>query len=369
MNVNIHVGADPDNTLLNFTNNWWGTVEREEIEALVYDQNDATNRATVSYRPFLTETSGIKGVADINTDGRTDGYDLSILASTFGLSNGQTGYKSAADIYSDSRIDGFDLAVLGVHFGEYGRGGIMGKFQNVNTDSIFVSLTSDQQSVNIGDTVTYTFSIEGVPALHSFAGAFKYDESLELLEATNLGFLNTAEDFEVTKLQYNNSEEKHFQVGLARLGRSDTVYAEGNGEILSISFKVTKEVSSDVLIDIESLGLFSPNGVQYEIQETQISTSRESLADELPERFRLLQNYPNPFNPSTNIQFEMPKAGEVQLRVFDLLGREVASLVNGRIKAGIHTINFDASNLSSGIYIYRIETGAVISSKMMTLIK
>lgn len=85
--------------------------------------------------------------------------------------------------------------------------------------------------------------------------------------------------------------------------------------------------------------------------------------------YLLHQNYPNPFNPSTNIQFSLPEASVVELKVFDLTGRELASLVSGMKPAGNHAVAFDAGNLSSGIYIYRLKTGDFIQTKQMLLIK
>ena len=88
-----------------------------------------------------------------------------------------------------------------------------------------------------------------------------------------------------------------------------------------------------------------------------------------PGKFELSQNYPNPFNPSTTISFSLPQSGNVKLLVYNLLGEQVAELVNGFKEAGIHTINFSAENLNSGIYIYRIATNDFVESKKMTLIK
>jgi hypothetical protein len=85
--------------------------------------------------------------------------------------------------------------------------------------------------------------------------------------------------------------------------------------------------------------------------------------------FSLAQNYPNPFNPATSISFSLPEASEVTLKVFNLLGQEITTLVNGRINAGNHAVNFDASALSSGVYIYRLQAGSSLQTKKMTLIK
>ncbi len=85
--------------------------------------------------------------------------------------------------------------------------------------------------------------------------------------------------------------------------------------------------------------------------------------------FDLEQNYPNPFNPSTKISYSVPKSGYVSLKVYNALGQEVAALVNGIKEAGNHKIDFNASNLNSGIYFYKLEAGDITQVKKMTLIK
>jgi len=105
--------------------------------------------------------------------------------------------------------------------------------------------------------------------------------------------------------------------------------------------------------------------------EDEIVVSSETELSEMPDRFTVHQNYPNPFNPSTVISFDLPAEHTVSVRLFDTLGREVATLVSGEsLSAGHHQVSFDASALSSGIYIYRVELndGQSVTRKM-TLIK
>jgi uncharacterized protein (TIGR02145 family) len=97
-------------------------------------------------------------------------------------------------------------------------------------------------------------------------------------------------------------------------------------------------------------------------------TSTEQLQT-APTQFALSQNYPNPFNPSTTISYSLPQASMVNVTVYDMLGREVAVLVNAQLPAGNHTVAFDASQLTSGMYLYRLEAGNVSLTKKMTLIK
>ncbi|MFZ1321759.1 MAG: T9SS type A sorting domain-containing protein [Ignavibacteria bacterium] len=85
--------------------------------------------------------------------------------------------------------------------------------------------------------------------------------------------------------------------------------------------------------------------------------------------FELSQNYPNPFNPSTIIKYQCSMYNEISLKVFDILGKEVMTLVNEKQPAGNYSVEFDGSGLSSGIYIYRLESDGIVQSKKMTLIK
>ena len=89
----------------------------------------------------------------------------------------------------------------------------------------------------------------------------------------------------------------------------------------------------------------------------------------LPEKFSLNQNYPNPFNPTTTIAYSLPKASDVTVKVYDILGNEVKTLVSGFKNAGNYNVNFDASGLSSGVYYYKIQADGFTDVKKLTLLK
>jgi hypothetical protein len=110
---------------------------------------------------------------------------------------------------------------------------------------------------------------------------------------------------------------------------------------------------------------------EYDPQNRDYSGGVVSVREtgERPEGFRLEQNYPNPFNPSTRIAFAVRGSGFVSLKVYDLLGREVQTLVNEELKAGSYETTFDASSLASGTYIYRLSTAEGIQSRKMMLVK
>ncbi|MDP2365663.1 MAG: T9SS type A sorting domain-containing protein [Ignavibacteria bacterium] len=88
-----------------------------------------------------------------------------------------------------------------------------------------------------------------------------------------------------------------------------------------------------------------------------------------PNKFELSQNYPNPFNPTTSISFALPQAGNVKLSVYNLLGQEVQTLINSFMESGSHAVNFEATNLNSGIYLYKLEANGLTSVRKMTLLK
>ena len=89
----------------------------------------------------------------------------------------------------------------------------------------------------------------------------------------------------------------------------------------------------------------------------------------VPSEFKLEQNYPNPFNPVTTINFSLPERSMVTLKVYNIVGEDVAILINEEREAGIHSVNFDANRLSSGVYFYKIQAGSYTSTKKMLLIK
>ncbi len=91
--------------------------------------------------------------------------------------------------------------------------------------------------------------------------------------------------------------------------------------------------------------------------------------NEIPETYSLMQNYPNPFNPATKINFMLPKSGEVSLKIYDILGNEVATLINENMNPGSYTIDWNAGNYSSGVYFYRLQSGDFTETKKMMLVK
>ncbi len=128
---------------------------------------------------------------------------------------------------------------------------------------------------------------------------------------------------------------------------------------------------SSLMVPTGSDDLFvgTKEGKIYMSKSTGTATDVNDGLSEVPTKFELNQNYPNPFNPSTTIQFAVPEAGNYSVKVFNVLGQEVATLLNGEIGSGMHKVTFDASDIASGIYVYRLVGNNVNISKKMILTK
>ncbi|RMF57504.1 MAG: T9SS C-terminal target domain-containing protein, partial [Calditrichaeota bacterium] len=131
-----------------------------------------------------------------------------------------------------------------------------------------------------------------------------------------------------------------------------TATPSGVGNIFSITLQQTAPYAATV------------EGI-FEINPAPLTGIKE--VEQPIEGYRLLQNYPNPFNPSTNIAFRLAKRSQVSLKIFNALGEEVATLVDGVLPAGEHEVTFQANDLPSGIYFYRLKAGNFISARQMVL--
>jgi alpha-tubulin suppressor-like RCC1 family protein len=129
-------------------------------------------------------------------------------------------------------------------------------------------------------------------------------------------------------------------------------------------------VTPTSIMDMAGMGKSKPTAPRFILTVTAAYTVGTEEVNNLPEVVELQQNYPNPFNPTTTIQFGVPKTSKVRLEVFDLLGRKVATLIDGESRAaGRYNVQFDARSLASGLYLYRLRAGDTVITKKLTLIK
>jgi len=128
-------------------------------------------------------------------------------------------------------------------------------------------------------------------------------------------------------------------------------------------------VNSDGPDDIRDFSVYKHHGDLSGDATLEIVTSVNSNTDQIPHSYTLEQNYPNPFNPTTIIKYQIPELSFVTIKIFDVLGSEVATLVNEEKPGGNYEVELDATNLSSGIYFYQLRVGDYVPVKKMVLLR
>ena len=172
-----------------------------------------------------------------------------------------------------------------------------------------------------------------------------------------------------TSTETNNSG---FSLERKQVYRSQsTVYNEEWNEISFISGHGTTTETQSYSFADENLasGKYLYRLKQIDFDGTFEYSNDVEVIINVPEKFELSQNYPNPFNPSTNIKYQIATSNPVSLKIYDVLGNEVATLVNEIQSTGNYEVIFNASSLSSGTYFYRLQTGSLVESRKMILLK
>ncbi len=148
---------------------------------------------------------------------------------------------------------------------------------------------------------------------------------------------------------------------------ADTSFTSTTTQLFQIkNGQVTTQAGNQASLKLTTNGHVIIDYLQLAQKTTAVEPGNNN---QLPGAYSLSQNYPNPFNPTTNIRFKLPEASNVQLTVYNLLGQKVATLINNRMSAGVHVVQFDASHLASGLYFYRLKAGSFVMNKKMMLIK
>jgi len=159
-----------------------------------------------------------------------------------------------------------------------------------------------------------------------------------------------------------------WQIGATQEQLSGSVFGNGGGVSSNSNFRIAGTLGQPIIGTISSNDNIQQAGFWYTTFD--IITSVDPIEDDLlPTEFRLEQNYPNPFNPSTTIQFAVPKASQVTIKIYDVLGRRVATLVDEKYQPGTYKVTFEADELASGVYIYRIQADGFVNSRKLMLLK
>ena len=154
-----------------------------------------------------------------------------------------------------------------------------------------------------------------------------------------------------------------------RLFNREMTYLTSSGQLLDAFYSIDFVTATGLTAEIELNENMQPVSASYAIVEEDMSTHNEFAADEAPDIFSLDQNYPNPFNPSTNISFEIHAATHSTLQIYALSGQLVETLIDGFLPAGAYRVAFKSEELASGRYLYRLEAGSVVQTRVMHLVK
>jgi hypothetical protein len=232
-------------------------------------------------------------------------------------------------------------------------------------------------------SLVYDFRAPSLESWHCFlqsSATNANDGELFINKSGNIGLAATG----YTKYAISQNEWYRMVVSVIN-GTQYLIYLDGNLVLSGIiqpvdgRFGLDKDVlifadedGEDGDIDCAELSLYN-----YALSEAEIKAlggyghlvGVEKEDSSLPTEFSISQNYPNPFNPITKINYAMPTSGNVTIKVFDILGNEVAELQNGYKNAGYHSVSFNGSKLASGVYIYRMISGKFVSTRKLILLK
>ena len=167
-------------------------------------------------------------------------------------------------------------------------------------------------------------------------------------------------DITIIALLFVTTSLPQYQITNSIIGSGGNVISNSNNNIVSTVGEAFIGKSSNAVSQNQI-------GFWYVYQQTTITDVEDEKT--IPTVFKLEQNYPNPFNPSTRIKFAVPERSNVLIKIYDILGSEVVTLVNEEMDAGWYENNFNAAGLSSGVYLFRMEAGNFISTKKMIYLR
>ncbi|MDQ3022710.1 MAG: SBBP repeat-containing protein [Bacteroidota bacterium] len=216
------------------------------------------------------------------------------------------------------------------------------------------------------DYLTIKYNLSGIQEWES-----RYNGSLNSYDVPKAQAIDGSGNVYITGYSYDNYRVDYATIKYNAGGVQQWIQSyNGPGNNLDVAFSIALDGSGNVFV---TGGSQSSNTIGSEdiatIKYIHTNVGVNPVSSEVPDNFSLSQNYPNPFNPSTKIKFQIKESGIVTLSVFDMLGKEVATIVNEKLKAGSYEETFDGTGLTSGVYFYKLQTDGFIETKRMTLVK
>ena len=302
-----------------------------------------------------------------------DFEDFVAFAAAFGSQKGDANYNPQADVDDDGTVDFSDYVTAAASFGRTAvvpagsKLAVVPQRPGVNADTeMTLELTSDK--VLVGETVTLTVSMANARQLNGFGLELVYDaDKFEFVSAAPADNDLLQSEGGETPLFKNWPEEGRVSVVNAII---ESGSVSGGGELVTFTFKVLREFEDNARFEIAQGVVFDPDKLQ-----NPVVTLGALDVQSTPTEFALHQNFPNPFNPQTNIPYDLAEGGDVVLRIYNLLGQEVRTLVRERQAPGRYTVQWSGMDdrgvsVSSGIYFYQVSVaGKFQDAKRLMLLK
>ena len=237
---------------------------------------------------------------------------------------------------------------------------------NSDSNSIFFdgsSLAVDQ--LTISDTIQISIMGDKIKGASELNFSLSFDPAVLSMVNVNSGGLTKAFSLETTNLSIGS-------INLSIKGYKGI--NEDNGELIRLEFACNSAQASSTFLHFDDAFIRDEATYQRKIYTLidgviKIITGVSDLDNLVPKTYSLSQNYPNPFNPLTKIRYEIPKEGNISIKVFDILGREITTLLNKHEQPGRYEIEWNAHNFASGIYFYRLQVESFIETKKMILLR
>lgn len=296
-------------------------------------------------------------------DGKINIEDVSLFTAAYWSTTGGANFKQKYDIgptnangsywalpTSDGKIEFEDLCIFSIGYGKYAAGQLP---QDIKSP---LNITLESLTLGSDGYLRAPLKLSGnVSDVRALSIEINKSAGLEYAGVETQGQLQDANGFIIGKC-----ENGKVFVDAAVIGEQDGLNKEG--VIANVIFKQTGSNQNAGLYNVIARNSGnSPIGVKF--------NKDGGLTNGLPVTFELAQNYPNPFNPQTTINYQLPKDVFVTVKIYDMLGREVAMLVNQSQKAGYYSVVWNASQVSSGIYFYKMNAGDFSSIKKMVVLK
>ncbi len=302
---------------------------------------------------------GFPSTGDVDFNGLVQSYDGSVilqhLIDSYSLSESQ---QRIADVTRNGEVTALDASIILRY--------VVGLEDALPVDTSDVAEAQvDEIAMGThryapGDIVEIPVKIGGGSGIQSFEGVFSFDSPYLEFRGIKLG-----SQWDSFSLKEGQQEDKIRFAGMSE----STVNVSSNTFVTAV-FKVKTDIETSINPEVVLNKIrFNEGTTRKNIAKSVLVSIDDAPGESKPDKVELLPNYPNPFNPSTNIRFKLPNASRVQLSVYNTLGQEVSTLIDGRLKPGAHSVTFDASGLPSGVYIYRLEADGFSQSRKMMLVK